>query len=218
MNQRAFASLLREAPVYVILDPAQLLPGARLLEVAGQVLASGVRIVQLRDKINPTREVLASARAITQLCDRARALCILNDRIDLALAAGAHGVHLGPHDLPVEDARRVAPGLLLGASAGDARTACALLAAGADYLGVGAIFEARPSKADASAPRGLQVIREVRAAIGPEVPFVGIGGITLERTPQVLAAGADGVAMIRAIIQSDDPAREASRSLAAARS
>ena len=211
MTASDFAALLEECPVYVILDPAQLLPGASFLQVAEAALGAGARILQLRDKQHTVREVLASARALTALCERSGACFILNDRIDLALAAGAHGVHLGPHDLPVSDARRIAPELLIGASAGDVSTARALHDAGADYLGVGALFDARESKADASAPRGLEVVERVREALGEEVPFVGIGGITIERTPEVLAAGASGVAMIRAIIRSEDPAHQVRR-------
>lgn len=215
MNASHVASLLHQCPIYVILDPSQLLPGASLLQVAEEVLEAGVKVVQLRNKQDTAREVFEQARALTQRCERFGACFILNDRIDLALAAGAHGVHLGPHDVPIEDARRIAPTLIIGASAGNARTARALHAAGADYLGVGALFDARASKADASAPKGLEVVRQVRAELGDEVPFVGIGGITSERTPQVLAAGADGVAMIRAIIRSEDPGKEVSRCLAA---
>lgn len=216
MNAATFGALLRQAPVYVILDPSQLLPGASLLKVAEQVLDGGARVLQLRDKQSTVREVLERSRALTQLCERAGACFILNDRIDLALAASAHGVHLGPHDLPIEDARRIAPELLIGASAGDADTARALHAAGADYLGVGALFDARQSKPDASDPKGLGVVEQVRATLGPGVPFVGIGGITIERTPEVLRAGASGVAMIRAIIRREDPASEVARALAEA--
>lgn len=196
--------------LYAILDPAALLPGASLLEVAEAALRGGAGVLQLRDKQHTARELVEMARALTSLCERYQALCIVNDRLDVALAAGAHGVHLGPHDIPVEAARRLAPELVIGASAGDEQVAARLVAQGADYLGVGAIFEARPSKADASAPRGVEVLARVRAAV--TVPLVGIGGISLENAAQVIEAGADGIAVIRAVCGQPEP-EDAARAL-----
>lgn len=191
--------------LYVILDPDHLLPDHDIDEVARAALEGGARIIQLRDKRAGVRDLITSARRLQRLCADYGATFIINDRVDVALASGADGVHLGPGDMLVSDARRIAPSLLIGASAGSVDVARELVEQGADYLGVGAIFEARASKPDASAPRGLQVVENVRAAIGADIPCVGIGGVTLENAPEVLAAGASGVAVIRAVSGQSDP-------------
>lgn len=181
---------------------------------AEAALSAGATTLQLRLKGCTARQTLAAARALKPLCAAHRATFIVNDRLDLALAAGADGVHLGPDDLPVAQARRLAPeGFLIGASAGSAEVARALVAEGADHLGVGAIFDARASKADASAPRGLEVLRAVRDAVS--VPIVAIGGVTQDNAADCLLAGASGVAIIRAIMGAGSPAavRAATRSL-----
>lgn len=191
--------------LYVIVDPEHLTPGLTASEVTRAALRGGARIIQLRDKRSSLRDRIASARVLQALCDTHDAMFIVNDRVDVALAAGADGVHLGPEDMPVADARRIAPSLVIGASTGSADGAAALVAQGADYLGVGALYDARQSKADASAPRGLDVVREVRERLGEAIPFVGIGGIDLARAREVVEAGAYGVAVIRAVSQHHDP-------------
>lgn len=206
--------------VYVVADPAALLPhrvasapgdtpGERrfeaLREVVHAALRGGAGVVQLRDKSASGRELVAYGCALKQLCAGFGALFVVNDRVDVALACGADGVHLGPEDIDVAQARRIAPELVIGASSGDAEVAKELVSAGADYLGVGAIYEARPSKADASAPRGPAVLREVRAAVGAAVPVVGIGGIDLASAAEVAAHGASGVAVIRQVVGADAP-------------
>jgi len=111
-------------------------------------------------------------------------------------------VHLGPGDVPVADARRVAPDLLIGGSAGTVDRASELVEQGVDYLGSGAVYDAGPSKPDASEPRGPEAIGRVAEHV--EVPVVGIGGITAENARAVVRAGADGVAVIRAVVGRDD--------------
>lgn len=191
--------------LYVIVDPEHLTPGLTAREVTQEALRGGARTIQLRDKRSSLRDRIVSARALQALCDAHGAMFIVNDRVDVALAAGADGVHLGPEDMPVVDARRIAPSLVIGASTGSAEGAVALISEGADYLGVGALYEASPSKSDASAPRGLDVVREVREALGEAIPFVGIGGIDVTRAREVVQAGAHGVAVIRAVAQHQDP-------------
>jgi len=206
--------------VYVVADPAALspqrvasapgnTPGERrfeaLREVVHAALRGGAGVVQLRDKSATSRELVAYGCALKKLCAGFGALFVLNDRIDVALACGADGVHLGPEDIDVAQARRIAPDLVIGASSGDAEGARERVLSGADYLGVGAIYEARPSKADASAPRGPAVLSEVRAAIGASVPMVGIGGIDLANAAEVAAHGASGVAVIRQVVGADAP-------------
>jgi thiamine-phosphate pyrophosphorylase len=142
---------------------------------------------------------------IADICERAGALCIVNDDPELAIEAGAHGVHVGPSDTAASDVRNAFPDLLLGGSAGDVEAANALVSAGVDYLGVGAIFDARPTKANASAPRGTDVLQDLRAQPSlATIPIVAIGGITVENARSCIEAGADGVAAIRAILGARD--------------
>ncbi|MBH23167.1 MAG: thiamine phosphate synthase [Myxococcales bacterium] len=202
-------------------DPTQLTlyaitdrPGEGLDERVEAALRGGATTIQLRLKGATAREVFAAAREVLPRCRWHGAPLIINDRLDIALAVGADGVHLGPDDLPVVEARRLAPdGFIVGGSAGTVEAAQALERAGADYLGVGAIFDARPSKSNASAPRGLEALAEVCA--GVRIPVVAIGGVTRETAPRCVQAGAAGVAVIRAVFGSDDPLRitEAARSL-----
>lgn len=204
--------------VYVILDP-RALPGdagdvtAALCDVARGAVAGGAGVVQLRDKTATGGELVRRARALKAVCAEGGALFIVNDRLDVALASGADGVHLGPDDVSVEDARRVAAQLIIGASAGDVAGAQALVAAGADYLGVGAIYDAHPSKANASAPRGVEVLSAITAAV--DVPIVGIGGIRAENAAPVAEHGAAGVAVIREVVGADAPDEAVRRLMAA---
>jgi len=188
---------LRDAlRVYPIIDPS-VLDGRSCFEHCEALLAGGARIVQLRHKEATTRELYQQALELTRRCDERGARLIVNDRVDVALAAGAHGIHLGPHDLPIIEARKLAPELVIGASAGSARAARAAEAAGADYLGCGAVYDASASKPDASSPRGAGFIGPIVEAVS--IPVVGIGGIDAENADQVIRAGAVGVAVIRAV-------------------
>lgn len=216
--------------VYLIADPAAL-SAARvasavgdtekerrfeaLLAVTRAALRGGAGVVQLRDKAATSRELVVYGRALQDLCDGYDALFVVNDRIDVALACGADGVHLGPEDISVAHARRIAPQLVIGASAGAANRGRELIANGADYLGVGAVYEARASKPDASAPRGPAVLAGVRAAIGDAIPMVGIGGIRVSNAAEVAAHGASGVAVIREVVRADAPEQATRRLLEA---
>lgn len=190
--------------VYAILDPDFVQGNA--LERARALMAAGVGVLQLRDKRGDARKTYELGRALVEAARSRETLIIINDRLDVALAAGADGVHLGPNDVPVAAARRVVgERLILGASAGTPERAAALVAEGADYLGVGAIFEARAVKSDASSPQGPELLRAVRRQVGSALPVVGIGGIDVQNAGQVAQAGASGVAVIRALCQADDP-------------
>lgn len=199
--------------VYVVLDPAALAPNADLMEIARGALRGGAGVLQLRDKQASGREMVERAEALQDLCDGYGALFIVNDRLDVALAADCDGVHLGPEDIPVGDARRVAPEMVIGASAGTLERARALEGQGADYLGVGAVYDAHSSKPDASAPRGPQVIAEICGQVS--LPVVGIGGISRDTAGAVAAAGAAGVAVIREVVGSEEPERAARALLSA---
>ena len=199
--------------VYVILDPRALPAGQTLLDVAEAALEGGAGVLQLRDKQSEGRELVEHARRLARLCVEHDATFIVNDRLDVAMAAGADGVHLGPTDMSPRDARRVAPGLILGGSAGTPELARDYLDAGVDYLGVGAMFDAGPSKPDASAPRGPEAMARIREFT--DIPLVGIGGITVETAGQVIEAGADGVAVIREVVGAEEP-KAATEALASA--
>lgn len=176
--------------------------GRRHREVAEAALAGGASMIQLRDKSMTTRELLDEAAAILALCRESGVPFIVNDRVDVALAVGADGVHVGDEDMPVAQARRLlGPEAIIGASADSAATARAAADDGADYLGVGPMF-ATETKPDAGVPVGPQRIREIKGSVN--IAVFGIGGITTENAGQVMAAGADGVAVISAIAEADD--------------
>jgi thiamine-phosphate pyrophosphorylase len=194
---------VRLPPLYAIVDP---LDTARApVALAEALLAGGARLLQLRLKHAPSRELLAVAEAIQRLAQGVGARFLVNDRADVARAVGADGVHLGQDDLPVAAARRVlGPGAVVGVSTHDLDQAREAAAAGADYVAVGPIY-ATVSKEKALPPRGLELVRVVRAAL-PATPLVAIGGITAETAPAVRAAGADAVAVIGALTRAPDVA------------
>jgi len=163
------------------------------LALAEAVLAGGARVVQLRLKDVPTGELLEVARKLVALA-AGRALVIVNDRADVAALAGADGVHVGDGDLPVAEARRVVgPDLLLGRSTRTLADGLAALAAGADHVGFGPIFESGSKQLEV-APRGLDMLRDTAARL--PAPLVAIGGITLHTIAEVAAEGAAAAAVI----------------------
>jgi thiamine-phosphate pyrophosphorylase len=188
-------------PLYVILD--RVAAGGRdLTSLLEAVLAGGGRLVQLRDKQAPLAVLYPAAKELYERCQRAGALFIVNDRADLALALGAGGLHVGQDDLPVSAARRLlAPGMLLGISTHDEDQARRAQAEGADYVAVGSIFPTG-SKAEFQLV-GCELIRRLRPEIA--APLIGIGGITVDNVDEVVAAGAEGVAVISAICAAPDP-------------
>jgi len=182
------------------------------LDVARAALEGDCRLIQLRDKEMTTAELVKIAEQVRGLTSEHGAAFIVNDRVDVALAAGADGVHLGPDDMPVETARRLmGPGAVIGASVASVVEARAAEAAGASYVSVGAIY-ATPSKADAGAPMGVGPIAEIKRAVS--LPVLAIGGITCENVREVVRAGADGVAVISAVSEAEDMA-QATRALLA---
>ncbi len=195
--------------LYVVTDES--LGGGRTHEEqARAAVDGGAGLIQLRDKTASTQRLFEAARAIREITRAAGALLIINDRLDVALAADADGLHVGPDDLPVSVARRLLrPGMILGASAGTVEEAVAAERDGADYLGVGAVYEARGSKADAGPPVGPERVGAIRQAV--QIPIVGIGGIKVENAAPVIAAGADGVAVITGVVAAKDIGAAASR-------
>ena len=220
-------ALLLGAGVYLVTEES-LSGGRRSEEIVEVALANGVRVIQVREKDGSARRALEIARAVRLLTRRFDALLIVNDRIDIALAADADGVHLGQGDIPVADARRLlGDAALIGLSITDAAQLGSPDASVADCLGVGAIFPTG-SKPDA-ALTGLALIEAARAAVEagamrapagsrvPIVPIVAIGGITADNAARAVFAGADVVAVISAITAAEDPGRAAAALLRAVR-
>ncbi len=198
--------------LYVILDRAAA-GGRDLVTLADAVLAAGARWIQLRDKEATTRALGVLARSVGARVREAGGVFIVNDRLDVALAVGADGAHLGQDDLPAADARPLARGLVLGVSTHGLDQARRAQVDGADYVALGSIF-ATGSKVSFELV-GLEMLRLVRPHV--QVPLVAIGGITLERVPSVLAAGADAVAVISAIGLARDPGEATAAFLATIR-
>jgi len=187
--------------LYAVIDSAYL-PFPEMERTAREILGAGVRILQLRAKGAGSKEVLAASRAVKKAAVEYGALFIVNDRVDIALLAGADGVHLGQEDIPLIEARRLlGPDSVIGVSTHDSTEARAAQEEGADYISFGPVFPTSTKK-DARPPRGLELLREVRKAV--TVPIVAIGGVTEDNAAGVLGAGADSVAVISEILLSGD--------------
>jgi len=196
--------------LYVIIDP-EVAAGRDEVKVAQQAIAGGARLIQLRDKRREKGLQLPIARALAQLCREAGVPFIVNDHVDLALAAGADGVHLGQKDLPVAVVRKLVPAaMIVGCSTNNVREAIQAEVDGADYVSVGRLFPTE-SKQD-TRPASVETIREVKRAVS--LPVCAIGGINEENIEEVLAAGADMAAVIAAVIAAPD-VQAAARRLAA---
>ncbi len=199
--------------LYVILDRSAT-GGRDLEEILEAAIAGGCRLIQLREKEWPSGRLLPLAERLRERCRRAGVTFIVNDRVDLALAVGADGVHLGQDDLPVRAARPLLrPGMILGRSTHSVAQARAAQAEGADYVAVGSMFPTQ-TKPDFELV-GPDLVRAVRPSI--KAPLIGIGGITRENVAQVIGAGADGVAVISAVCGAPDPAAATREFLAAIR-
>ena len=166
-------------------------------EIVQRLLAGGARLIQLRDKEASAKELLEAARECLQLTRAAGAKLIINDRVDVTLTAEADGVHLGQDDLSVEEAREILDeGRIIGLSTHSLEQFQAALRTSADYLAVGPVY-ATATKEQPAPAVGLRLIAAAKAIT--DRPIVGIGGITVERAPGVIAAGADSVAVISAL-------------------
>ncbi|MGZ0049560.1 thiamine phosphate synthase [Brevibacillus gelatini] len=183
----------------------------KTVEIVREALAGGAGIVQLRDKGSrlTAEERHELGRQLQQLCREAQALFFVNDDVELAVRLQADGVHVGQDDMQLAQVReKVGEAMYVGVSAGTVEEALAARNGGADCIGVGAMF-ATSSKADAGEPIGPEGLRDIREAVGSDLPIVGIGGITLQNAGQVINAGADGVAVISAISRADSPRKAA---------
>ncbi|MGB7417502.1 MAG: thiamine phosphate synthase, partial [Thermosynechococcaceae cyanobacterium] len=179
-------------------------PSKSLISIVEAALKGGLRLVQHRDKTTPDHQRLETARQLCQLCHQYDAVFIVNDRVDIALAVDADGVHLGQQDIPVDLARQIlGPNKLVGRSTTNADEMARAIAENADYIGVGPVF-ATPTKAD-KAPVGFDYVQY--AARHAPMPWYAIGGIDEHNIGDVINAGAKGAAVVRAIMQSSDPAQ-----------
>lgn len=192
--------------------------GPAALAAVERAVAAGAPVVQVRAKDCTDRVLFDFARAVVAICAGTGTTCLVNDRVDVALAVGADGTHLGADDLPVAAARRVAgPGHLIGGTAREPVRARQLVAEGADYLGVGPAYPTttKTGLPDALGPAGIAAV-----AGAVDVPVIAIGGVTAARVPELLTAGAFGVAVVGAVTGAADPGaatRELLRALDGAR-
>ena len=198
--------------LHVLIDPGRV-PSRRLGAFLPAIAQAGARVVQIRIKEGSTRSALAYAQEAVQYARRAGLIVVVDDRVDWALAVGADCVHVGQDDMPVALVRRIAPGLLVGASAGTPAELTAALADGPDYIGVGPVFPTS-SKADAGDPLGIDGLRSLLRLAAP-VPVVAIGGITPANAAAVWAVGVAGIAVIAAVAEAADPAAAVRALLAA---
>lgn len=214
MSARRPAPRPFDLSVYLVTDAA--LCGARgVPAVVERAVAGGATMVQLRDKEASTRVLLEEALALLALLRPLGIPLIVNDRVDVALAAGADGVHVGQDDMPALPARRlIGEGLLLGVSVGSEAEARGVDPGLVDYAGIGPVF-ATATKPDAGAALGLDRVRALRRML--PVPAVGIGGIDAGNAAAVVRAGADGVAVVSAICAAADPQAAAEAVAAAVR-
>ena len=180
------------------------------MELAGLAIAGGADTIQFRQKEGATRQMIRIAEQMQALCKRAGVTFIINDRVDVAIASHADGVHLGQDDFPIPLARKLlGERAIIGGSAGSMDEARKCLLEGADYIGFGPVYPTT-SKEDAGPAAGLGLLKQIVEAI--PLPIIAIGGITADNTPPVIQTGVHGIAVISAVCCQNDPA-EAARCL-----
>ena len=187
--------------LYVITDE-EIAGGRSHAEIARQAVFGGAGIIQLRDKNRSCAELTTIGREIAVITRKAGAIFIINDRLDVAMACDADGVHLGQDDLRVSTARQLAPpGFIIGVSVGTVEDAVEAEREGADYVALSPVFSTA-SKNDAGPGHGLDRLRDIRQSVS--LPLVAIGGINRQNVRDVIVAGADGIAVISAVVASRD--------------
>ena len=206
LEQRLTSRILRQdkvkqlAGLYVILD-RQALAGRDELEIAEQVIQGGAKVIQLRDKQSSKAELLPIAQKLKALCDKSAILFIINDYLDLVLAVAADGLHIGQRDLPLPIIRKELPiDKIIGCSVRTVSQAIKAQNEGADYIAVGSIFPT-PTKKDATVV-GVNRLKQIRQVVTS--PLLAIGGINEDNIGEVMAAGADSVAVISAVLSKGD--------------
>ena len=186
--------------LYAILDPEQI-RGHAIEDALGELIRAGIKILQLRAKALAPRDFLELARTVCEITRARGCRFIVNDRVDVALACDADGVHLGQDDLPLHAARKLLPAKIIGISTHDRTQAQEAEKGGADYIGFGPMF-GTTTKATGYSARGATMLRELRDAVA--IPIVAIGGINEGNVSEVWEAGADSVAIISDILGAPD--------------
>lgn len=180
------------------------------MEITRLAIAGGADTIQYRQKSGATRQMIEIARNMKRLCSEAGVMFIVNDRLDVAIAAEADGVHLGQDDFPIPMARELlGEGRIIGGSAATLDEARKCLSEGADYVGFGPVYPTS-SKDDAGPVSGIDILKQVVEII--PLPIIAIGGVGAENIPDVMRAGAHGIAVISAVCCQDDP-EESTRAL-----
>ena len=188
--------------LYLVTDRG-LARGRSTLEIVSAAVHGGVTVVQLREKDCSTRDFIEQALTIKAFLKDRGVPLMINDRLDVAQAVKADGVHLGQTDMPLKVAKKIlGDSMIIGISAESQQDAVEAEKGGADYLGVSPIY-ATPTKSDTALPLGLEGLREIRKAV--RLPLVGIGGLNRDNAAEVIRSGADGVAVVSAIVAADDP-------------
>jgi thiamine-phosphate pyrophosphorylase len=216
IEQALLSKLVRQDKIkhltglYVIIDTQTLVKGRSHIDVASQAIRGGAKTIQLRDKLKNKKELLPIAQQLKNLCAEQDVLFIVNDYLDLALVTDADGLHLGQSDLPIGVARQLLPiDKILGCSTTTVNQAINAESEGADYIAVGSIYPT--TSKETVEVVGLDRLRQIRQAV--TLPLIAIGGINKGNTAEVVAAGADSVAVISAVVQAED-VEEAAREIA----
>ncbi len=192
--------------LYLVTDRT-LSRGRSLIEIITAAVHGGTTCVQLREKDCSTEECIELARSIQPFLASRSIPLIINDRVDVALAVDADGVHLGQDDFSIKKARALLPShMVIGASVGTIEEALSAVDHGADYLGIGPLF-ATPTKQDAGPPLGIGGIKAIRDKIS--IPIVAIGGLNHDNIKDILQQGVDGIATVSAIVSADNPQKSA---------
>jgi thiamine-phosphate pyrophosphorylase len=187
--------------LYVITDES-VAGGLSHAEIALRAIEGGADVIQLRDKACGPRDLCRIGRVIREITRKTGTLFIVNDRLDVALSCSADGIHLGQDDMRAGTARQIAPpGFIIGVSVGTLEEAIRAVQEGADYLALSPVFSTT-SKNDAGPGRGLEALREIRR--NTSIPVIAIGGVNPGNVDDVIAAGADGIAVISAVVGSPD--------------
>ena len=200
----------KQLKLYAVTDRSWLKEGETLYSVTEELLKGGVSCIQLREKNAADEQILHEAEQLKELCFRYHVPLIINDRPDLALKTGASGVHVGLSDMGIQKARQIlGHDFIIGASAHNVEEALAAEAAGADYLGCGAVFG---SKTKTNVSRlSPETLKNICAAV--HIPVVAIGGISLDNLPDLTGTGISGAAVISGLYASADKTRTASQFL-----
>jgi thiamine-phosphate pyrophosphorylase len=213
-NHRERLRAFLQADLYLVTSQ-DMSCGRSTVEVVGIALAAGVRLVQLREKGLAGPQLRGLAEEVRDLTAKAGALLIINDSVELALAVGADGVHLGHQDCPVAEARIAAPDLLVGASTHSVEEAREAEQDGASYINIGPVFRTQTKSWDDEF-LGLDGVRRIGKEV--EVPFTVMGGIKEEHIPDLIAAGAAAIAVVTAVTAAEHPGEAAESLLSTIRS